>query len=102
MVKLKLFVFILLFSFISCASGAKRLDSESDMVSDSGGLTRKEMEEAAFLIARKINVYFQKKPSSNGVFVALISRGSKLRQMVSMCLPLKMAKFLKRMSFESK
>jgi hypothetical protein len=71
MVKAKLFVFILLFSIVSCASGAKRLDSDTDMVSDSGGLTRKEMEEAAFLIARKINVYFQKKPSSNGVFVAL-------------------------------
>lgn len=61
----------MLISLVSCASGAKRLDSDTDLVSDSGGLTRKEMEEAAYVIARKINVYFQKNPSPNGVFVAL-------------------------------
>ena len=57
---------------MSCASGAARLDSDSEMVSDSGGLTRKEMEEAATVIAMKINVYFKKNPSQGGVFVALL------------------------------
>jgi hypothetical protein len=67
-------VFILFFLFIiSCSSGARRLDSDSELVSDSGGLTRKEMEEAAYVIAQKINVYFKKNPSSSGVFVALLA-----------------------------
>lgn len=66
-------VFILIIFFIiSCSSGARRMDSDTELVSDSGGLTRKEMEEAAYVIAQKINVYFKKNPSPSGVFVALL------------------------------
>ncbi|MCB1143368.1 MAG: penicillin-binding protein activator LpoB [Leptospiraceae bacterium] len=62
---------ILLSMLATCSSGAKRLDSDSDMVSDTGGLTRTEMEEAARIITQKIAVYFKKNPSSEGIFVAL-------------------------------
>ena len=69
---MKYIFFSILLLFFSCSSGASRLDSDSDMVSDTGGLTRKEMEEAAVIIAQKINVYFKKNPSPSGVFVALL------------------------------
>lgn len=70
---MNILTFLTIFFLISCASGATRLDSDSEMVSDSGGLTRKEMEEAAYVIAQKINVYFKKNPSQGGVFVALLA-----------------------------
>ncbi len=55
---------------ISCASGAKRLDLEKDLVSDTGGLTRQELERAAVRFGNEIGQYFKENPREEGIFVA--------------------------------
>jgi hypothetical protein len=57
----------------TCSSGTQRIDSDKDITSDSGGLTRMELEKAAVRIAQKISVYFKKNPAPKGVFVALLA-----------------------------
>jgi hypothetical protein len=64
-------LFLILSFTYNCSSGAQRLDVDSSLVADTGGLTRAEMEEAAKTITEKIAVYFKKNPSQEGVFVAL-------------------------------
>lgn len=54
----------------SCATGAKRLDLNMDLVSDSGGLTRQELEKAAIRFGTEIGTYFKENPREEGVFVA--------------------------------
>ncbi|WCL48555.1 penicillin-binding protein activator LpoB [Leptospira sp. GIMC2001] len=54
----------------SCSSGAKRLDLETDLVSDSGGLTRQELEKAAARFGKEIGAYFKENPRDEGIFVA--------------------------------
>jgi len=58
--------------FIGCASTAKRLDTEKDLVADTGELTSSELQKAAVLLAKKIVDYFKKHPSKDGIFVALL------------------------------
>lgn len=69
------FFILLLFSLLVsyCGTGAGYLsDSEvSSKLSDTGGLTRVEMEKAAERIASKISTAFQNRPST-GVFVAIL------------------------------
>jgi hypothetical protein len=55
---------------LSCASGAERLDLETDLVSDSGGLTRQELEKAAVRFGNEIGTYFKENPREEGIFVA--------------------------------
>lgn len=68
----KLLMMLILFSLfaISCASGAKRLDLETDLVSDTGGLTRQELEKAAKRFGDDIGKYFKENPREDGIFVA--------------------------------
>ncbi|MEM7180459.1 MAG: penicillin-binding protein activator LpoB [Spirochaetota bacterium] len=56
---------------VSCISGPKRLNSATDLLSDTGGLTRIEMEKAADVFALKISEHFKKNPRPEGVFLAL-------------------------------
>jgi TolB-like protein len=62
--------FVLVFFLVSCASGAKRLDLETDLVSDSGGLTRQELEKAAERFGKEIGAHFKANPKDEGIFVA--------------------------------
>ncbi|MCX7998123.1 MAG: penicillin-binding protein activator LpoB [Leptospiraceae bacterium] len=60
--------------FSSCGTGASYLTEKeaSSRLADSGGLTRVEMEKAAERIASKIAASFQNRPSTTGVFVAIL------------------------------
>jgi hypothetical protein len=63
---------LFLFSMMafSCSSGAKRLSLDKDLVSDTGGLTRQELEKAAKRFGDDIGKYFQENPREDGIFVA--------------------------------
>lgn len=61
---------VILTFFLSCSSGAKRLDLDKDLVSDTGGLTRQELEKAAIRFGNEIGQYFRDNPREEGVFVA--------------------------------
>ncbi|MBK8398970.1 MAG: penicillin-binding protein activator LpoB [Leptospiraceae bacterium] len=63
---------ISLFFFQNCSSGPKRLDESQDIVSDSGGLTRQELEIAADKIGKDIIVHFKKKPDPKGMALAIL------------------------------
>ena len=52
------------FLFQTCSSGPKRLDEKEDRVSDSGGLTRQELEIAADKIGKDIIVHFSCHPAN--------------------------------------
>jgi hypothetical protein len=68
---MKLIINFLIFTFfLSCASGAKRLDLDTDMVSDTGGLTDQELELAAKKFSEKVAQYFKENPHPEGIFVA--------------------------------
>lgn len=67
--KISLSIIGLLF-FVSCSSGAKRLDLDADLVSDSGGLTRQELEKAAIRFGNEIGTHFKQNPRDEGIFVA--------------------------------
>ena len=58
--------------FSTCASTPKRLDTEEDMMADSGELTSAELEKSARKLAVRIIDYFKKHPHKEGVFVALL------------------------------
>jgi len=66
---LKILLSLFLFVLSSCSSSAKRLDLESDMVSDSGGLTSQELQISAEKLANEIGKYFKENPKDEGVFV---------------------------------
>mgnify|MGYP000847541917 CR=1 FL=1 len=61
-----------IFFFQDCASGGKRLDETEDRVSDSGGLTRQELELAAIKIGKDVIVHFKKNPNPKGVALAIL------------------------------
>jgi hypothetical protein len=63
---------VIIISLSHCESGPKRLSAATDLVADTGGLTRTEMEEAASKFAEAISLHFQKNPLPQGVFVALL------------------------------
>ena len=63
---------ISIFFFQNCASGATREDADKDLVSDSGGLTRQELEIAAIKIGKDVIVHFKKNPNSKGVALAIL------------------------------
>lgn len=56
---------------VSCSSGAKRMNADKDLLSDTGGLTRTEMERAAEEFAIKITTFLKKNPREEGVFLTL-------------------------------
>ncbi len=58
--------------FSSCASFAKRLDSNKDLVADTGELTRYELEKSAVAFSEKIAEYFKENPKEGGVFLAFL------------------------------
>ena len=60
------------FLFQTCSSGPKRLDEKEDRVSDSGGLTRQELEIAADKIGKDIIVHFKKHPNPKGIALAIL------------------------------
>ncbi len=72
MFKILLSLAISIFFFQSCASGAVRVDENKDIVSDSGGLTRQELEMAADKIGKDIIVNFKKNPNPKGVALAIL------------------------------
>jgi len=68
---------ILLISFnlafsMNCASASKKMDSSQELISDTGELTRVEMEETAQKFATAIHNYFMDHPNKNGIVVALL------------------------------
>lgn len=63
-------IFFLSIALVSCSSGAKRLDLNMDLVSDTGGLTRQELEKAAIRFGNDIGAHFKANPREDGVFVA--------------------------------
>lgn len=69
---LNVLLFVIIIFLAQCSSGAKRLNANRDLVADSGGLTRQEMEEAAAKFADSIQEHFKKNPPKDGVFVALL------------------------------
>jgi hypothetical protein len=72
MFRIFLFLTLSLFLFQDCASGGKRLDENEDIVSDSGGLTRQELERAADKIGKDIIVHFKKNPNPKGIALAIL------------------------------
>ena len=58
--------------FSSCTSFAKRIDSNKDLVADTGELTRYELEKSAGIFSQKIVEYFKVNPKEGGVFVAFL------------------------------
>ncbi len=67
-----IFLFFLSEIFISCRSVTKRLDSNKDLIADTGELTRYELEKAAAKFAEQIVDYFQKNSKEEGVFIAFL------------------------------
>ena len=67
-----LFVIISIFGFISCSSTPKRLDTEKDMIADTGELTLLELEKTANRLAKMISTHFKENPNPNGIFIALL------------------------------
>ncbi len=63
---------ISLICFAGCASTPKRLDTEKEMMADTGELTSDELEKSAKSLAEKIIEYFKSHPHEEGVFVALL------------------------------
>ncbi|MDX1957357.1 MAG: penicillin-binding protein activator LpoB [Leptospiraceae bacterium] len=63
---MKFFLILIISFYMGCASLAEK-------AADSGGLTRIEMEQAAFKIAGKIAEHFKANPNKNGIFVALLA-----------------------------
>ncbi len=74
-------ILISLLSF-SCSSSGERLDTDSDLVSDSGGLTRTEMEKAANQFGGKIGTYFKENPAPGGIFVAFLPTKNDTSEMI--------------------
>lgn len=72
MFRIFLFLTISIFFFQDCASAGKRLDETEDIVSDSGGLTRQELERAADKIGKDIIVNFKIKPNPKGIALAIL------------------------------
>jgi hypothetical protein len=73
---------MMLHSFVSCASGGSRVDTRTDLVADSGGITRSELEQSATDFAAKIAQYFKKNPRSEGVFVAHLPTKNQTSEMI--------------------
>ena len=67
-----IFLFFLFEVFISCRSVTKRLDSNKDLIADTGELTRYELEKAAVKFSKQIVDYFQKNSKEEGVFIAFL------------------------------
>lgn len=61
---------VLVLLMIGCGTTAARLDSNKDMVSDTGGLTRQELEAAALHLATGIQGHFAASKEEDGVFLA--------------------------------
>lgn len=55
-----------------CTSTTKRLDSGTDMLADSGELTRGELEKAAGALAEKVRLHFTSNVPPDGLFVAFL------------------------------
>jgi PBP1b-binding outer membrane lipoprotein LpoB len=73
---------LMLHSVVSCASGGERVDLRQDLVSDSGGITRSELEQSATEFAGKISQYFKKNPRSEGIFVAHLPTKNETSEMI--------------------
>ncbi|MDD5065745.1 MAG: penicillin-binding protein activator LpoB [bacterium] len=58
--------------FIGCSSTPKKLDTNEDMLADTGELTLIELQKSAVRIGKTIGEYFKKNPNPDGVFVALL------------------------------
>ena len=67
-----IFLLALLFTNFACQTTTKRLDADSDMLADSGELTRHELEKAAQNLAAKVKDHYTKNPQPQGIFVALL------------------------------
>ncbi len=73
---------VILQNTLSCASGAERVDLKQDLVSDSGGLSRAELEQAASEAAGKIALYFKENPMPDGIFVAHLPTKNETSEMI--------------------
>lgn len=64
---------LLIISFSgSCSSSAERMDSNEDIVSDSGTLTRQELETSAKKMSHAIGLYLEKARKGKKTYVALL------------------------------
>lgn len=66
-----------------CASGAKRIDTQKDLLADTGELTRQELEKAAIKHAAGISEYFEKNPQKEGIFVALLPTKNETSEIIA-------------------
>ena len=69
---ISIIVLISFLFFTGCSSTPKRLDTEKDMMADSGELTSAELEKSAENLAKLIVEHFKTHPVKEGVFVALL------------------------------
>ncbi len=76
-------LFALLLFNLSCSSGAKRVDLDKDLISDTGGLTRAELEESAKKLADKVGEFFKKNPKEEGIFVAFLPTKNDTSEQIS-------------------
>jgi hypothetical protein len=67
-----IFLLLYLSPFLSCATGAVRMDTQKDLVADSGELTRAELEKAAERLSLTVSGHFQKNPNTKGIFIAFL------------------------------
>ena len=69
-------IFLLLFGAVSvnfsCRSYAKRLDTDKDLIADTGELTRYELEKSAIKLSQDIHQNFVERPREEGVFLAFL------------------------------
>jgi len=72
----------MLHTMVSCASGAQRVDLKQDLVADSGGITRSELEQSASQFALQISQYFKKNPRSEGIFIAHLPTKNQTSEMI--------------------
>ncbi len=63
---------LLVMSGLFCATGAQRVDSDKDLVADTGELTRWELEKTAVQMAQEIAAHYKQHPNQDGIFVALL------------------------------
>ncbi len=80
--KSMLFAVLSVSVLFSCATGARRLDVGTDLVSDSGGLTRYELEKSGKEFAGKISQYFEKNPREEGIFLAFYPTKNDTSEMI--------------------
>lgn len=77
-----LILMLIVMTLMSCSSGAKRMDANEDIVADSGGITRQELDRAAGAMAARIGKYFEENPRTEGILVAFLPTKNETSEMI--------------------